>query len=327
MSNIPSLALIVPYSAHDFARGCEAGERWPTLARIAGRGAVTCLAAPPDLAAWRAALLQALGLHATSASYPEAAVMAAATSERGGYWLRATLLHLAAGLNDLRALALEGELQISEAERAQLAATLAPHLRAAGFELETTLHGAWLLRSPRALAVATAAPGAAQRDLTTAMPAGADAAVVKRLMIELQMLLHEHPANLLRERAGLPQINAVWLHGGGALGPVERRELPPAFGVDPYLRGVYRLQGQCVRPPLADAQELLQRISSSTLAVLEAASLDELETRWLTPLIAAMRRGAIGSLELVLDRWRLTLDRSALLKFWRGARSPAHWPT
>ena len=38
---------------------------------------------------------------------------------------------------------------------------------------------------------------------------------MRRLMTELQMLLHEHPVNEARAARGVPTVNAVWLWGGG----------------------------------------------------------------------------------------------------------------
>ena len=327
MSNITSVVLVVPCIARDLARAREGVGRWSALAHIAGRGAVSTIAPWADLDSWRVELLRALGLGASAAHYPEAPVMAAAAGAREGeYWLRATPMHFAAGLNDLTAIALAGEQRVRREEATELAAALGPHLRTAGFEFETTQEGVWLLRSQSVLEFATATPLVAARNLAAAMPTGRDAAPIKRLMTELQMLMATHPVNAARTRAGLPEINAVWLHGGGATRAAAPGSLPQGFGDDLYLRGLYRLHGQSLQASAADADDLMKRASASAVAMPPVTSLDELETRWLVPLLEALRSRRIAALELVLDQWRLMIDRAALLKFWRGARPVAQWP-
>ncbi|RPH53100.1 MAG: hypothetical protein EHM84_04500, partial [Lysobacterales bacterium] len=86
-------------------------------------------------------------------------------------------------------------------------------------DLHEQADGAWLLRSERLLEVETATPAAVViRGIDAAMPKGRDAAALRRLLTELQMLLHEHPVNLARARRSAPAVNAVWLHGVGAVG-------------------------------------------------------------------------------------------------------------
>ena len=78
-------------------------------------------------------------------------------------------------------------------------------------------------------------PELAVLNLEGAMPTGPDARALRRLMAELQMLLHEHPVNQRRARAGAPEVNAIWLHGLGSVAHVQNVELPQAFGDEPRL--------------------------------------------------------------------------------------------
>jgi hypothetical protein len=165
------------------------------------------------------------------------------------------------------------------------------------------------------------------RDLESAMPTGPDARALRRLMAELQMLLHEHPVTQRRARAGVPEVNAIWLHGLGSAPQTQRSDLPAAFGTDCYVRGLYKLHGQAVQAPLQSADELLARKLPRALIVADAPTLGALEIRWLLPLVRAVRAGQVAGLELILDRWRIRLDRSASLKFWRRRLPLAEWPT
>lgn len=318
-----SLTLIVSGVDRDLALAREsAAARWPALAQLAGRGDVMRLPAGMDASA---SILAALALEPEA--YPEAAVLAAgAALNAREYWLRATPMHFAAGLNDLRATPLRGEQGMSDEEAERLKTMLGSALEAEGFTMIADGQGNWLLRSVRALDASMSSPHAASMGLEASMPRGADAALLKRLMTELQMLLHEHPVNRVRVREGRPEINAIWLHGGGSAGAVQSRTLPAAFGDDPFLRGVYALHGAAAPAPIRDGSQIVQAASARSLASIQARTLDELESRWLVPLLTALRSGALQTLDLVLDHWRISLERRALLKFWRGPKAPAQWP-
>ena len=74
-------------------------------------------------------------------------------------------------------------------------------------------------------------------------------------------------------------------------------------------------------PP--DARALLARLRSRAVAVVAADDVDALEAAWIAPLARALAAGAIARLEIVIERWSVTIARHALLKFWRGTRAPA----
>jgi hypothetical protein len=305
--------------------------RWPQLARLAGRGSIEQLQparATDGLRPWQAALLLSLGLGPSGEQYPSAAVTRTGDSgERAaGFWLHALPMHFAAGLDRLTAVLLQGESRMANAERAELEPTVAAHLRSSGFELLSTASGEWLVRSERALELQTLSPeAAAANPLDEVMPRGRDAGELRRLMTELQMLLHEHPVGAQRLKRGVPEVNAIWFHGQGAIGGVKRQALPQAFGEDAYLRGLYRLHDLTVEPQPMDARALLSHMSGRAVAVIAVEDLDTLEALWIAPLARALTVGTVAHVDLILDRWRLAISRGALFKFWQQQRSPAQW--
>jgi hypothetical protein len=235
-------------------------------------------------------------------------------------------LHFAAGLDRLTAVLLEGDQRVSEAERFELEPLIASHLREAGLRWVKTARGEWLAQAEHALEIRTKNVRAAvSSPLGAALPRGRDAAALRRLMTELQMLLHEHPVNQRRARAGLLEINAVWFSGEGSIAGARSGTLPQAFGDDAYLRGIYLLNERTIAAAPADAAALLAQLSSDAVAVIDVADLGILEASWLSPLARALSRGVITRLQLVLDRWQLSVERAALLKFWRPDRAPAQW--
>lgn len=326
MQSNSSVALFVPWLERESSPAAD-DARSSTLARIAGRGALTSLPEHAEIEPWRRALLEWLEFDPLAERHRTGPVMGAALGGKAGeYWLCATPMHFSAGLSDLTASLLEGEQRVSEEHRMRIAESISGHLEAAGFRLETTAQGDWLLRCERRLDARTATPAAAARDLAASMPSGADAPLLKRLMAELQMLLHEHPVNEARARFGAAGVNAIWLHGGGAIEPAAPRALPLAHGDDPYLRGLCALYG-APQPERADSPDALVHESARSAAVLGAMDLGTLDAHWLAPLLRALRARRIGRLEIVLDRWRLAIDRVSLFKIWRGARPLDRWLT
>jgi hypothetical protein len=327
MSN--SLTLIAPEIAPAWRQAiAERSSRWPHLARLGGRGSIRALPPASDgLRVWQVALLDTLGID-DRAQYPSAAVTRTGdiAAPARDFWLHLQPMHFMAGLDRLTAMVLHGSAGVARAELAELEPTIAAHLRAAGMQLVTTSRGDWLVHSERALDVQTETPEtAASTPLEQAMPRGRAAPELRRLMTELQMLLHEHSVNIERARRGVPEINAAWLHGPGEIRGLQRYALPQAFGDDLYLRGIYRLHDAEVTGTPPDARALLARLRSRAVAVVAADDVDVLEAAWIAPLSRALALGALARLEIVIDRCAVTVPRPALLKFWRGQRAPAEW--
>ena len=302
--------------------------RLTRLARLAGRGAVLKRQIEAGQGALQGAVLDALQLRDAAAKFPGAAVMrTGVTGERAiGFWLRAQPIHFAAGLDRLTTVLLHGAARMSAAERAALSPTLADHLESSGLQLHEGADGEWLLCSETPLQVQTVTPEfAAANPRAEILPHGRDAGGLRRVMTEMQMLLHDHPVNAARESRGMPALNAIWVHGEGMLSEVSGQALPEASGDDVYLRGIYRLHDRPVQPKAADAATLLSRIAGPTVAIIDPPDLQALETKWLAPLSRALLVGAISKLTVLFDEWRVDTDRAAMFKVWRRELQPANW--
>jgi hypothetical protein len=329
---LKTLTLIVS-GLNPLRAGDEAGAaRWPQLARLAGRGSVSKRPIDARQDALHAAILDALQLREVANKYPSAAVIRTGLSgERaGGFWLRAQPIHFAAGLDRLTTVPLHGQARMSVAERNSLAPTFVDHLQSTGLELHDGADGEWLLRTEAPLQVQTVTPEfAAANPADSILPSGRDASGLRRLMTEMQMLLHEHPVNTQRQLRGLPELNAIWLHGEGMLSDVSAhlsaQALPAACGDDVYLRGIYRLHDRPLQTQPADAASLLSQISGPTVAVIDAPGAEALETQWFAPLSRALMSGAIGKLTVMFDGWQVVTDRAAMFKLWRRDLQPMNW--
>lgn len=300
---------------------------WSNLARLAGRGSVAPRVLDPRSDSLHSAVLDALNLRSVAEKYPSAAVMrTGVTNERAaGFWLRVQPIHFIAGLDRITTVVLRGAGRMNAAERSALDPVFAEHLQSTGLELHAA-NDEWLLGSASPLSLQTVTPEfAAANPFSEILPRGADAGPVRRLMTEMQMLLHEHPVNERRQARGAPAINAVWVHGEGMLSGPSSVSLPAGYGEDPFLRGIYRLHDQAVGAKPADAKSLLAQLRGPTVAVIDAPDVDALETQWLAPLARALLSGAISRLTLMFDVWQVSVERADMFKLWRRDRRPMEW--
>lgn len=332
-----TLTLLIP-DLNPLRTGAAPGaHRCPSIARLAGRGSVRKRPLDARQDALHAAVLDALQLHAdtdqhSADKYPSAAVIrTGATGERAnGFWLRAQPIHFAAGLDRLTTVPLYGDARMSVAEREALTPTFVDHLQSTGFELHDGAEGEWLLNSEQPLHVQTVTPEfAAANPAEDILPRGRDAGGLRRLMTEMQMLLHEHPVNTQRQRRGLPALNAIWVHGEGMLSDVSAYvsagPLPVACGDDVYLRGIYRLHEQSVKPQPADATALLAQVAGPTVAIVRGDDVASIDTQWLAPLSGALLSGTIAKLTVMFDGWQVVANRAAMFKLWRRELQPVDW--
>ena len=134
-----------------------------------------------------------------------------------GYWLCATPVHLETRRNAL-VLIDPASLAMSAADSAAFAATLADHLREENVTLHAPQPGRWFLRCDASPVMTTFSLEAVTgRDVRLYLPQGPDSPRWHRILTEMQMLLHAHPANDARESSGCLPVNSVWLWGGGTL--------------------------------------------------------------------------------------------------------------
>jgi hypothetical protein len=160
---------------------------------------------------------------------------------------------------------------------------------------------------------------------------------LRQLLNEAQMVLFAHPLNQRRENEGRPPINGLWLWGGGRL-PARRDsdadcDFDGVWSVNPLARGLARAVGVPTHPVPVDAETLLEHAASAThhLVVLEdllgpvhyenaadyRTALHQLEKRWFSPLLAALKAGHIR-------RLRIEASTAYAAVAWESGRSD-HW--
>lgn len=283
---------------------------------------------------WQVGLLDALDLLEEREAFPSAVISQAGESRAvpaaTECWAHLACVHFAAGMNDVAASMLGGELALDERDSCEIARTLAAHLAPLGYELHAAEEGEWRMRCPRVLLARSLPPAIAfERSLKEALPSGEDGAELRRLMTEMQMLLHEHAVNARRARAGLAAANGVWIWSVANLArTITHRMLPIGFGDDSYLKGLYFLHSQAVKAETFDVETLREaaRSSRKVVALVRPGAMAALESDWLKPLYEELRSGGLAQLAVYIDRWRIELRRRDLLRFWRRPLPLSAWP-
>lgn len=324
MSESRSLRVALPGLQSQLRVARDAGRlpRMPALQWLAGRAAsraeIECT--------WREWLLDAAGAgRRLLEDWPAGPCLRVVEEgERPqGQWAVAEPVHFLTALDHLR-LAPLGAIALTDGEAAALAESLRSHLAGTPFTLETVTAEHWSLGCTQPLAIASRDPvdavGCNVRDL---LPEGPDGRTVRGLMNELQMVLHDHPVNAARERAGQPAVNALWLWGFGAAAPARVVTLPALATDDFWLRGLWRAQRAPVGPLAAMADLIAAARGVACIAVAGRqgdAPLESLEESLFRPLQRAIARGGRCDCQLLLGRTVLHLDRGARRRFWRRRR-------
>ena len=312
----------------DEAQGSRAPVRAEAAEWLAARGAAIVGPAP----AWRDWLLDGVGEGAgLLLRYPAGPCMRAlqAAEPPRGTWACARPVHLLTAIDHLQLAS--GPLILDGDERAALAATIERHIDGHGYRLHASGAGSdWLLECLDPVDCTSFEPERAMgSNVRELMPGGRDGSRVRALMNEMQMLLHEHPVNVVRSSRGLPTANAVWLWGFGHAGPGSAASLPPLYTDDPWLAGLWRLHGVAAHP--------IEHLPPSGGDVAEGALLGwsrapgggmvdaiaVVDARCLSMARDLLVRGRIDELALLLGQRAFALDRTARLRFWRRSR-PLH---
>ncbi len=244
--------------------------------------------------------------------------------QRGG-WLQAEFVHLEVGSHNARLHAMTG---LDAQDAAQLASVLQAGLQFPGLTVvpspDSEAGPGVFLHADRAIDALCPFPGFDDLvELRDVLPQGKDGPMLRRLLTEAQMLLHDHPVNAGRERRKQRTANAIWLTGVSEFSELQSSSLPSIAGNGAYLKGLCRLHGGRALTVPASAAEAMSGTLAGLVALpapgdsAPAVQLKQLERDWFAPLVNALGAGRINALVIQLDDLEVRIDRAALRRFWR----------
>jgi hypothetical protein len=220
------------------------------------------------------------------------------------YWLAADPVTLVAGRDDVRLIGPVRDLSASDA--AALVATLNAHFARDGIAFVTPRPDAWFARAPAPVALVTRPLATVTgRSLRALLPAGRDAGTWRRWQDEIQMLFHEHPVNVARERAGKAPANSVWFADGGTLParPTGTQMFDTwANGGIATALAAHRGMPAHALPDALDPTLAVAGEGAVIVVVLDAPlDLDPVERVWAMPAWKALARGTLDAVTLLAD--------------------------
>ncbi len=316
----------------DAPRSNRISETAPALAKLIAHGSAT--ADPTDsMEAW---LARQFGYVADSADFPFAAVascgetMADASAK---YWLRADPIHLS--VNRDRVVLLDAsQLDISAAESAALVAALQAQFKSDGLNVYGPHPQRWYITSDRPIGLRTQPVSAVRgRSVADHWFDGADRACWQARLSEMQMLLHAHPVNEVREAADQLPINGVWLWGAGKLPSGGKNIYSRIIASDALSAGFAALSAarftessqfrwRDISPPAAGNALVVIDPLAAFAAYGEwnewRHALATLDQAWFAPALSALKIGTLNAIAIcVPGKTSTTITRIDLFKFWR----------
>jgi hypothetical protein len=221
-----------------------------------------------------------------------------------GYWLVADAVTVEVGLASAELVGVVNDLDRMETDA--LLATLNAHFASDELAFVAPRPGRIFVRAAAATRLSTIAASAAlRRPLRPLLPQGQDAATWRRWQSEIEMLLHEHPVNVERERASRAQVNAFWFSQGGTLAPLR---LPPTriatFAANGIARALAAFTGSPAQPLPDDFRDALRAAGPADSIVAapdEATEIASIERAWAAPARAALAAGSLNSVQILAE--------------------------
>lgn len=217
-------------------------------------------------------------------------------------------VHWVVGRESIR-LADPADLNITTHEAEAIMAALAPLLADWG-DLTADAPDRWTLAlSKPADLHLQALPDAIERPIDPHLPGGNDGRAWRRLLAELQILLHAHPVNQARSAAGQPSIDSLWPWGLGSVPPLPSPSFDIVWSDDPSVAGLARLAGLPCLPVQTTFHETGHDILCINSALPAAAhrldalgwraALTRFSTDWIEPIWQALGQGQLRTLTLI----------------------------
>lgn len=250
-----------------------------------------------------------------------------------GWMMRSDPVHLTPGRDDL-ILTGPDSLSITLHEAEYLAAELNDFFKEDGWHIEVVTPGRWYLHL-------TTEPGiqsqplskVMNRAIANSMPDGEKGKYWRRVMNEIQMVLHRSEVNLHRQAENRLPINSMWFWGEGVLPETRQSRWTQLWSMEPMSLGLAHLtftphghlpdDGHVwLEKYYTSGQHLLvyDRIHSDIHLdnTIGNRSVMQFQENWITPLLQALRDGSLDQLELVpCNGKQYQLTPGGLKRWWR----------
>ena len=228
-------------------------------------------------------------------------------------WLRVDPAHVAPDMGGARMLSHGDAMALTAEDAAQLLPALRPLFGDAGFALDAPQPSRWYLRLPREskLPMFATPDQVLGEDLFAHLPEGDLGRRWRALLTESQVILHNHPWNVMRTSLGKPAVNSLWFWGAGTLPDSVHTRYRQVKGSDVLLRAFASAAG--VASGTGDAQEVDALVDLRHLRDMGVLARDAVQ-----PLLEAVSKRELDSLTLDFEDGAIfNLRRDQRWRFWR----------
>ena len=227
-------------------------------------------------------------------------------------------------------------LELEQTEADAIVETINQHFAQDGLHFEAASPLRWYCNFRAKLDLSTRPLSRAiGRDVARESPVGPDAAVWRRWLAEIEMLLYSHPVNQQRQTVGKALVNSLWLWGEGEMPPAS---IPSAakvavFGDNFYteslahhhelqLLNIDQFSEAATENAVLIVDDQLQSAAATGNEALRIESLNKLEQAVFRPLWQQLKSGGWKSVRIWIggDRW-LQIDAKTRWQFWRRQKS------
>lgn len=210
-------ALQVTLLIEDLARSAGAvapDRRWPSLERAWCRGSFRRVEAlSPDHLRFTLFGLEA-GIHLPVAALTRVCDLGMRPDSEE-YWLRLDPVTMQADMARVF-ITRRGLVDLDPEESGEIDSCIREILHGEGYRVHGRRTGRWCIALAEPLAFDFCPlDQALGRDVADVLPAAPEARGWRRLLTEMQIALHNAPVNVRRRAAGRPEVNSVWIWGGG----------------------------------------------------------------------------------------------------------------
>lgn len=278
---------------------------------------------------------------ASEQSIPVAAVSYLGdTGKIAGQWVvRADPVHLMPSRDELILTGPEN-LSLTRAEAEHIAAVLNDFYKEDGWYIEVATPERWYLHLPVNPDVRThKLSEVLDKAIGEFMPHGSDERLWRRVMNEVQMVLHHNDVNVQRQSENQLPVNSLWFWGEGDLPAFGHSRWSQLWSIEPVSLGLAQLTRTPRDKLPTNSHEWLSKINTPGEHLLIYNhlqsemymnpetwnnSLNNFQENWLKPLLQALRDGEID--QLTLDpcngkKYRLS---SGGLKRWWARKKPVY---
>jgi hypothetical protein len=254
------------------------------------------------------------------------------------YWLRADPVHLRIQRDEMFLFDAQAA-PLNQAEADAVCVTLNQHFQDDGLHFIALAPDRWYTQLDCEPALTTAAlDQACGSTIDALMPSGAESALWRQRMNEVQMLLFEHPVNTAREARRELSINSVWFWGGGFMPQTIRTDYTQVISDDIFARGLAQAAQIDTQAFPANAMQFSARSNENNLFIINKLhnymlygdvakwrdAHERLDAEYFAPLLAALKSGAINSLTIIdpnpYQAREFIISKNSLRKFWRRAK-------